>query len=154
MTNISPKKLEANRRHSRKSTRPTSARAKSRARFNALKHGATAQTPVLSGEDPALFQARVDAYQADLQPRDTLESEMVERMAVMSTVWRESGCAAKPWRAIGSCTATLPQSSRSAKKARPGNATPSSRWTPRTRRLSAGPAISFKSNPILGTCSA
>jgi hypothetical protein len=110
MTTISPQKLEANRKNSKRSTGPTSALGKSRTRLNALKHGATAQTPVLPGEDPALFQARVDAYKTDLQPRNTLESEMVERMALMSTAWRESGCAATPWRAIGAFTATLPQS--------------------------------------------
>ena len=68
-----------------KSTGPRSVEGKSRARFNALKHGATARIPVLPGEDPALFHARVDAYKADLQPRSTLESELIERMALMST---------------------------------------------------------------------
>ena len=82
---VSAAKLEANRRNAQRSTGPRSANGLSRTRLNALKHGATAQTPVLPGEDPALFQARVDAYKADLQPRNTLENEMVERMALMST---------------------------------------------------------------------
>jgi hypothetical protein len=85
MSNISPQKLEANRKNSTRSTGPTSVFGKLRSSLNALKHGATAQTPVLPGEDPALFEARVDAYKADLQPRNTLENEMVERMALMST---------------------------------------------------------------------
>ena len=82
---MSPKKLEANRRNAQKSTGPRSIEGKGRARFNALKHGATAQIPVLPGEDPALFHARVDAYKADLQPQTTLESELIERMALFST---------------------------------------------------------------------
>jgi hypothetical protein len=82
---LSPQKLAANRRNAQKSTGPRSAEGKSRARFNALKHGATAQIPVLPGEDPAAFQARVDAYKADLMPRSTLECDLVERMALMST---------------------------------------------------------------------
>jgi len=84
MTDISPKKLESNRRNAQKSTGPRSAEGKSRARFNALKHGVTAQIPVLPGEDPALFFGRVDAYKAELQPRCLRESEMIERMALMS----------------------------------------------------------------------
>ena len=84
MTDISPQKIEANRRNAKKSTGPRSAAGKSRARFNALKHGVTAQVPVLPGEDPALFFARVDAYKADLQPQSPFESEMIERMALMS----------------------------------------------------------------------
>jgi len=84
MTTISPEKMAANRRNAQKSTGPRSAAGKSRARFNALKHGVTAQIPVLPGEDPALFCARVDDYKADLQPQSAFESDMVERMALMS----------------------------------------------------------------------
>jgi hypothetical protein len=82
---ISQAKIEANRKNAQKSTGPRTTDGKDRIRLNALKHGATAQTPVLPGEDPALFQARVDAYKADLQPRNTLESDLIERMALLST---------------------------------------------------------------------
>jgi len=84
MTTLSPEKMAANRRNAQKSTGPRSAAGKSRARFNALKHGVTAQIPVLPGEDPALFSARVDDYKAGLQPQSAFESDMVERMALMS----------------------------------------------------------------------
>jgi len=84
MTTISPQKMEANRRNAQKSTGPRSAAGKSRARFNALKHGATAQIPVLPGEDPALFHGRLDAYHADHQPRSAQECELIERMALLS----------------------------------------------------------------------
>jgi len=60
--------MAANRRNAQRSTGPRSAEGKSRARLNALKHGATAQIHVLPGEDPALFHARVDAYEADFPP--------------------------------------------------------------------------------------
>ena len=67
----------------KKSTGPRSAEGKERARFNALKHGATAQIPVLPGEDPAQFLASVEAYKAKLRPQTEFESDLVERMALM-----------------------------------------------------------------------
>jgi len=84
MTDTSPQKIAANRSNAQKSTGPRTAAGKSRARLNALKHGVTAQIPVLPGEDPALFFARVDDYKAGLQPRSPFENDMVERMALMS----------------------------------------------------------------------
>jgi hypothetical protein len=47
----SSKRAEANRRNAQRSTGPTSARGKSSARFNALKHGLRTKT-LFSGEDP------------------------------------------------------------------------------------------------------
>src|SRR5262249_42024941 len=58
--------------------------AKDRSRFNALKHGMTAQTLVLPGEDPGAFQARLDAWTADLDPRNDVERTLVERAAILS----------------------------------------------------------------------
>jgi hypothetical protein len=84
MSAISQQKLEANRRNAQKSTGPRSDEGKSRSRFNALKHGATAQIPVLPGEDAAAYHGRVDAYKADLRPENTLECDLIERMALMS----------------------------------------------------------------------
>jgi len=84
MPTLSPQKMQANRLNAQKSTGPRSAAGKSRARLNALKHGVTAQIPVLPGEDPALFFARVDDYKASLQPQSPFESDMIERMALMS----------------------------------------------------------------------
>ena len=81
MTQISQRQLEANRRNAQKCTGPKTTAGKKRSRLNAVKHGLTAQIPVLPGEDPAQFHARVDGYKTDLQPRGTLENDLVEQMA-------------------------------------------------------------------------
>jgi hypothetical protein len=52
--------------------------------MNALKHGVSAQTPVLPGEDSALYRQRVEDYTADLQPKSAFERDMDERMALAS----------------------------------------------------------------------
>jgi hypothetical protein len=82
---VSEARIDANRRNAQKSTGPKSTEGKERARFNALKHGATAQTRVLPGEDPAQFDGLVDAFTAGLQPRDPVERILIERMAVFTT---------------------------------------------------------------------
>ncbi len=51
-------------------------------RFNAIKHGLTAKTPVLPGEDPAELQAKIDAYKAKYQTRDEVEGGLAEMAAM------------------------------------------------------------------------
>ncbi len=80
---VSQAKIDANRRNARKSTGPRTAQGKERARFNALKHGATAQIPVLPGEDPAQFQVLVESYKANFRPENEFENDLVERIALM-----------------------------------------------------------------------
>ncbi len=55
-------------------------------RFSAVKHGLTAKTAVLPGEDPELFQAKIDMYKASLETRTPLEEELAERAA--KAAWR------------------------------------------------------------------
>ncbi len=55
-------------------------------RLNALRHGLTAKTPVLPGEDPAALQAKIDAYKADYETRNEIENDLAE-MAAMA-FWR------------------------------------------------------------------
>ena len=62
-----------------RSNGPRTVAGKDRSRFNALKHGMRASTPVLPGEDPDALHARLDAWTASLQPRDDLERYLVER---------------------------------------------------------------------------
>ena len=62
------------------------ASTRSASRFNALKHGLTAKTPVLPGEDPAELQSKIDAYKAKYQTRDVVEGDLME-MAAMAC-WR------------------------------------------------------------------
>jgi hypothetical protein len=74
-------RAEANRRNAKKSTGPRTADGKSRSRFNALKHGMTAQTVLLPGDDGQAFAARLRYLQDDLQPRNGLDGGLIERLA-------------------------------------------------------------------------
>ncbi len=80
---VSQAKIDANRRNARNSTGPRTSEGKERARLNALKHGATAQIPVLPGEDPAFFLGRVEDYNPALHPQNPLESDLIEQAALM-----------------------------------------------------------------------
>lgn len=82
----SDKQIQANRANARRSTGPTSTEGKDCARFNALKHGLTARTVVLPGEDPAVLDARVADWKADLKPAGPFEDYLVERAAHFSWV--------------------------------------------------------------------
>jgi hypothetical protein len=81
---ISDAKIEANRRNAKKSKGPTSDEGKVRSRLNALKHGMRANLLVLPGEDPEALKARVDAWTADLRPRNEVEQYLVDRAAAVS----------------------------------------------------------------------
>jgi len=67
----SQKRIDANRRNACKSTGPRTPEGKSRSRFNRLQHGLAATVPVLPGEDPAAFQARVDAVVESFASQNT-----------------------------------------------------------------------------------
>ena len=86
-----PKKSKAerakiNRENSRKSTGPQSASGKRKSSLNAVTHGLTARTTLLPGEDATALAARqqhmIDAY----QPRNSVELDVIERMA--GDIWR------------------------------------------------------------------
>src|SRR5262245_47080817 len=72
-----------NRRNAAKSTGPRSPEGKRSAKFNALKHGLTAATPVLPGEDPEAFR-RLEAWAEALDPADVVERFLVEQAATAS----------------------------------------------------------------------
>ena len=55
-------------------------------RFNAIKHGLTAKTPVLPGEDPAELQATIDVYKSDHQTRNQSEADLATLAAM--AYWR------------------------------------------------------------------
>ena len=73
--------FQANRRNAQKSRGPTSAGGKGRSRYNALKHGMTAKTVLLPGDDPQEFAGRLRYLQDDLQARNSLEAVVIERLA-------------------------------------------------------------------------
>jgi hypothetical protein len=84
LTTTRPDRAEINRRNAQKSTGPKTAEGKDRSRFNALKHGMAAKTLVLPGEDPEVFQQRIEAWTDDLQPANDIEQYLVERAGAAS----------------------------------------------------------------------
>jgi len=155
---ISASKLEANRLNAQKSTGPRTAEGKSRSRFNAAKHGATAQTPALPGEDPAAFQARVDGYKTHFTPRSDLENDLIERMALMSAQFDRANRfdAARmtgnmmTGPTLDAHALELEADSSCAKTARPRNSTASGWWR-RTWAPRREPSNLGKTNPSLPT---
>src|SRR5262245_19648935 len=77
-------RAEINRRNAQKSTGPKTAEGKARCRFNALKHGLTARTAVLPGEDPEAYEARLDGWTAGLRPANDVEGFLVEQAVRLS----------------------------------------------------------------------
>src|SRR5262249_23563300 len=77
-------RAEINLRNARYSTGPRSPQGKERSRLNAIKHGMSARTPVLPGEDAEAFRRRVEDWTADPAPRNAVERFLVERAAMDS----------------------------------------------------------------------
>ncbi len=75
-----PAQLAANRANAQRSTGPRSVEGKSVSRFNALKHGADAASPVIPGEDPAEYETLVSEYQNHFQPQTPDERYHVQTM--------------------------------------------------------------------------
>jgi hypothetical protein len=78
------RQIEANRRNAQKSTGPRTDNGKNRSRYNAVTHGMTASFDILPGEDAEALEARIDDWTADLQPRNEVERELIERAALAS----------------------------------------------------------------------
>ena len=76
---VSEAKIAANRRNATKSCGPKTEDGKKIARFNALKHGMTAEIAMLPEEDAADFEARRRDWFAVYQPRNGVEAAKVER---------------------------------------------------------------------------
>jgi hypothetical protein len=72
------KQIEANRRNAQHSTGPRTQEGKDRIRLNALKHGMTAKTVVLPGEDEDVYLEKLAAWKADFPPRNEMEDSVIE----------------------------------------------------------------------------
>ena len=75
-----PRQIEANRRNAQKSTGPRTKEGKERARLNGVTHGMTATFDILPGEEAEAYKERLDAFMADLKPRNAFERDLVERI--------------------------------------------------------------------------
>jgi hypothetical protein len=61
------------------SRQPRTPEGKNRSKFNAVKHGMSAKTLVLPGEDDNVLQIRLESFMADLQPQNAVEQVLVEQ---------------------------------------------------------------------------
>src|SRR5260221_7238804 len=80
------RQAEANRKNAQHSTGPTTPEGRAAVRLNGLKHGLCAETIVVPGEDPAEFEALLNAYRAEYQPA-TPSAEFLVRQVAMAD-WR------------------------------------------------------------------
>jgi hypothetical protein len=75
---VSARKLEANRRNSKRSTGPKTQEGKQRSSLNATKYGIWAETLILSDEDLQVLEDRRAAWRACLLPGDGIEERLVD----------------------------------------------------------------------------
>ena len=79
----SSRRAQACRENAKRSCGP---KRTERTRFNALKHGLRAKSPILPGEDPEALRARHEAFNASIEPVDEVERLLVDRLVKIS--WR------------------------------------------------------------------
>jgi hypothetical protein len=79
-------RAEISRQNGAKSRGPKAQDGKDRSKFNARKHGLTAKTVILPGEDAGVFQERLESWTACLEPRDDVELALVER--ALAACWQ------------------------------------------------------------------
>ena len=82
---ISEAQLAANRANAQRSTGPSPS-SFAKTCQNALKHGLTGRAVVLPGEDGALYEARLLAYQKEFQPVGPEETELLQ--SIVDVRWR------------------------------------------------------------------
>jgi len=78
--------INANRQNAQKSTGPRTAEGKAAVSKNAVKHGLFAAEAVITGEDPAEYEACRDHFLAELAPVGAVETMLAERF--VSLTWR------------------------------------------------------------------
>src|SRR5437899_12746009 len=83
---LTHRQIEANRQNAQHSTGPSTPEGRAAVRLNGLKHGLCAETIVVPGEDPAQFEAMLNAYRAEYQPA-TPSAEFLVRQLAMAD-WR------------------------------------------------------------------
>jgi len=83
----SERQIAANRENAQKSTGPKTPEGRAAVRLNGVKHGLSAETLVLMGENQADFDALIDSFEAEYQPATPTE-ELLVRQLVMAA-WRQ-----------------------------------------------------------------
>ena len=82
----SQQQIDANRRNAQRSTGPQTPEGCDAVRFNALRHGLTAKTAVLAGENQEHFDEALEAFQAEYQPSGPTQNLLVQQMVMAA--WR------------------------------------------------------------------
>jgi hypothetical protein len=82
----SNKQLAANRANAKRSTGPRGSEGKARSRLNSRKHGLTAKTLIIVGENADDFDHLRAEIMEEHDPQSALECELVERLA--GILWR------------------------------------------------------------------
>jgi hypothetical protein len=78
---VSPKQIAANQRNALLSTGPRTEKGKGKSRQNALKHGLCAMVLDVPGEDPAVFDKRLNDWNSELNPHgSSLDAYLVTLM--------------------------------------------------------------------------
>src|SRR5262252_5680370 len=80
------KQILANRQNAERSTGPRTESGKRRSRRNAVRHGLTAETVIVSLEDAADYSAFERAIKSNYSPQTAIEGQLVSRLA--SLLWR------------------------------------------------------------------
>ena len=75
------RRTKANQANAAKSTGPRTAEGKRNSKYNALKHGRTAESTLLPGDDASAFQARRLEIIEGMQPRNPIEGILLEQIA-------------------------------------------------------------------------
>ena len=82
----SQRQLDANRRNARLSEGPNTPQGRAAVRFNALRHGLTAQDAVISDEDRTQFNRHLAAYRDEFEPATPLEHGLLDQL--VQAAWR------------------------------------------------------------------
>ncbi len=86
----SARKIAANRKNAKKSTGPRSVEGRNVVRRNALRHGLTAETLVVEGDNAEAFRLMADAHLAAFLPGNHVELELVKTFTIAA--WRRQRC--------------------------------------------------------------
>jgi len=86
----SARKIAANRKNAKASKGPKTVEGRNVVRRNALKHGLTAETLVVEGEDAEAFRLMADAHLAVFRPRNDVEVEFARTFTIAA--WRRQRC--------------------------------------------------------------
>ena len=83
---LTDRKIEANRQNAQHSTGPSTPEGRAAVRLNGLKHGLCAETIVVPGEDPAQFEALLEAYRVEYKAATPTDEFLVRQVAMAD--WR------------------------------------------------------------------